>query len=242
MEVADDVIRALARRESEDAIKCHMEKILRAWQVDAATVLRRRERAATELDRKRRQSRSPLRCGHCSSSSRFHSLPEILTVDVANYLEPREILALAAAGKHWRACTSSVEVWKWRPLNLGHVRTVGQWDEAVGRGFRTVHWNCSTVVTAPSAKAMRVVYEFLCFFGDRVKHLDLSAILYETFNDYLIFLAERQLDGAVLESLVLPAANACDARVGRLTRRTLARLLLMRSRYVQGLSQIVEYK
>lgn len=118
-------------------------------------------------------------------SSQIHGVPECIIVEVANYLNPHSVLILGTTCRQLHRCTSSVQVWNWRPLDLRYIKTLAKWNEAFRRGFQSVHRNCTTAVVAPSSKALQVSYEFLSFFRFNLKNLDLTAVHYVAMMDYM---------------------------------------------------------
>jgi hypothetical protein len=179
------------------------------------------------MDKKTRQIPPSFTCGPGLVSSKFQRCPETVITDIANFLDPRSILRLATTCKHGHTSALSVEVWKWRPLDLSHVSNTSDWNEAMRRGCKSVHWKCATKITAPTAKSILISHEFLCFFGGRVKFLDLTAVYYVALADYAFFLHRmRDVYGHQPEKILLPAATVSEAKISRWTRQTIARYLM----------------
>ena len=180
----------------------------------------------------KRMRQLPFRCSAGSSSSQLQCLPDCAVVDVANYLDVVSVRRLGASCRHGRLCTSSQQVWAWRPLDLSYVRTLAEWQGALLSGLKSPHWSCATTVIAPSAKAIRVSHEFLAVFRLRMKTLDLRAVHHIAVASYLFMLRTRRTvcEEDRLERIVLPAPTVLEAKLDRFTQRTLARYMNRRSR------------
>jgi hypothetical protein len=246
MPVGDDVLNALEERLSADSIIAMARLVIGEFQIrfnqnqiaflkkmkhDELISERSWENATkaivASMDKKVRQFPPSFTCGPGVVSSKFQRSPETVIIDIANYLDPRSILLLATTCKHGHTFALSAEVWKWRPLDLSHVSTTSEWNEAMQRGCKSVHWKCATKITAPTAKSIRVSHEFLCFFGGRVKFLDLTAVYYVALADYVFFLNRmREVYGHQPENILLPAAKVSEAKISRRTRQTIARYLM----------------
>jgi len=162
-----------------------------------------------------------------ASASRFRNIPEVVLTDIANYLESPSVVRLGETCKQMHPCRVSVEVWRWRMLDLSHLCTYRQWTRALRLGGNSVHWKCATWVKAPKAKATRVACELLSFFRRTMTHLDVRAVHHVAITDYVFWISKRHYyhPEHVMEILVLPAAALSDVHIERFTDRTLARVM-----------------
>lgn len=185
-------------------------------------------RLEASLEAQRLQVGPAFRCDPGSScGSRFQCLPESIIVHIAHFLDARSAHRLGETCKQGHASIDTEELWRWRPLNLAHIKTVARWKEALQSGFKSVHWNCATVVVAPKANAIAVALELVTFFKGRLKVLDLSGVHYIAAMDYDYFLRMRhEIVDERPDKVLLPTSAAQGSRPTPGIRRTIGNYLL----------------
>jgi hypothetical protein len=173
----------------------------------------------------------------------FPRLSESELSCIIAYLDNSSLSKTHATCVRMYAAISTSMVWASRPLDLTHIKSRRQWEQALRIHARSKHWSYCTEVKAPRAKSIHVASEVLSFFGRRLKHLDLREADSAALLDYCFMIPLRfRANRLHMDRLTLPSERS--SRLDRqscieeyVVRRTLRKVSFISG--IKGVDEIV---
>jgi hypothetical protein len=145
--------------------------------------------------------------------------------EIAMLLDVSSLYKAGAACRRLHRSFSSSLIWKWRPLDLGHITSYKAWTGALRTHGKSKHWIYCTTVRAPPAKSVMIAAEVLSFFGRRLVHLDLRCVDHLSLMDYVFLIPERFKASLLqLQTTTLPSEEETTMEVdvvGRIFREVI---------------------